>query len=352
MNKLLFFSFSFFIILANSCSLNSHSDKDSSTSAKSNFRIMFYNTENLFDTFDDPDKNDAQFLPEGDKHWNDRKYQQKLIALSKVIVAAGEWKAPAIIGVCEIENDRVLHDLSQESPLKKWNYQYLHKESPDRRGIDVALFYQKDQFQPIKTQYITINFPEHPHSKTRDILYCKGVALNKDTLHVFINHWPSRWGGQMKTESKRIFLAQTLRKKVDSLFQNVKNPNIIILGDLNDTPEDVSVLKYLKALPPEQPYQTKTLYNLMYPLSQTKEGTHPYHGHWAVLDHIIVSNNLLSPKNKVNTKLSWAHPFKKDFLLEEDKKYGGIVTFRTYIGFKYHGGYSDHLPVLLDLNIR
>jgi len=322
---------------------------DAQISKPSDFKIVFYNLENLFDIKDDTSKWDEQFLPEGDKHWTYWKYQTKQKNLAKVIAAAGGWQDAALVGVCEIENAFVLEELTTKSPLKKLNYKFIHKESPDRRGIDVALLYQEEQFIPLFYKHIQIDFPFAPQSKTRDILYVKGLTPNKDTLHIFVNHWPSRWGGQMKTEPKRIYVAQTLRKEVDSLFQNTVNPNIVIIGDFNDTPSDQSVIKYLKAQAPSKKIQKKQLYNLMYPLSLSHEGTHPYHGHWAVLDHIIVSSALLDKSNKIYTTTTSAYPFKADFLLEEDTKYGGIKTNRSYIGFKYNGGYSDHLPVILDL---
>jgi len=318
-------------------------------SKRSDFKVVFYNFENLFDIEDDTAKWDEQFLPEGDKHWTYWKYQTKLKNLAKVITAAGGWQDAAIVGACEIENAFVLEELTTNSPLKKLNYKFIHKESPDKRGIDVALLYQEEQFEPIFYDHIQIDFPDNPRSKTRDILYVKGIAKGQDTLHVFVNHWPSRWGGQMKTEAKRIYVAQQLRKQVDSLFANVENPNIIIMGDFNDAPTDLSVLKYLKANPPEKKIKEKELYNLLYPLTETLEGTHPFHGHWAVLDHLIVSSALLNKKNKIYTTTKSAYPFKADFLLEEDTKYAGQRTNRSYIGFKYHGGYSDHLPVVLDL---
>lgn len=323
--------------------------QDNLINRTSDFKVMFYNTENLFDTFDDTAKNDEQYLPEGGSHWNYWKYQTKLNNLAKVMTAAGGWQTTALIGVCEVENDLVLSDLTTKSPLKKLNYKYIHKESPDRRGIDVALLYQEDQFTPLFYKHTAINFPNNPYSKTRDILYVMGVTKQNDTLHVFVNHWPSRWGGQMKSEPKRIFVAQTLRKEVDSLFTFAYQPNIIIMGDFNDAPTDKSVLEYLKANPPVKEPEKNQLYNLLYPLSLTHDGTHPYQGHWAVLDHMIVSNYLLNSKHKIYTNPESAYPYKADFLLEEDTKFGGKKTNRTFIGFKYNGGYSDHLPVILDL---
>ncbi len=171
------------------------------------YKIMFYNVENLFDTYDDSLINDEEFLPEGDRFWNNHKYYSKLNNIYKVIVAVGGWQPPAIIGLCEIENRTVLNDLVNNTPLVKFEYQIIHKESPDRRGIDVGLLYRKELFQPISYEAIPINFPNNPESKTRDILYVKGIAEKSDTLNIFINHWPSRWGGQLESEDRRLFVA-------------------------------------------------------------------------------------------------------------------------------------------------
>lgn len=315
----------------------------------SDFKILFYNVENLFDCKNDTSIWDEQFLPDGDKHWNEWKYKQKLKNIAKVINAAGGWQTAALVGLCEIENDFVLNELTTNSPLKRLNYRYVHKESPDRRGIDVALLYQSDQFTPIYYHHIPIIDPKNKSFRTREILYVKGITNKKDTLHVFVNHWPSRWGGQAKSEPKRIMVAQALRIEVDSLFTFCADPNIIIMGDFNDTPSDLSVSKYLNAKNPKQSRQNKQLYNLLYPLSLSNEGTHPYQGRWAVLDHMVISSALLNKNNSIYTSVESAYPFKDEFLLEIDSKYGGLKTNRTYLGYKYHGGYSDHLPIVLDL---
>lgn len=336
-----------FIFIANSLFAQDFYEQNSiPTSA---FKIVFYNVENFFDYENDTTTWDEQFLPKGDKHWNEWKYKQKLKNIAKVINAAGGWQTAALVGLCEIENDFVLNELTTNSPLKRLDYRYIHKESHDRRGIDVALLYQKDQFTPLYYHHISIKDPKNKSFRTREILYVKGITNNKDTLHVFVNHWPSRWGGQAKSEPKRILVAKTLKKEVDSLFQACQKPNIIIMGDFNDTPTNVSVSEHLGALNPNQDIKNQQIYNLLYPLSLTNHGTHPYQGRWAVLDHMVVSSALLNKKNPIYTQTEWAYPFKANFLLEEDSKYGGKKTNRSYIGFKYHGGFSDHLPIVLDL---
>ncbi len=317
---------------------------------ESDFRLAFYNVENLFDIYDDSLTNDAQFLPNGDKHWSYFKYDHKLKNIAKVLTAVGGWNNAAVIGLCEIENAFVLEELTTRSPLKKLNYRFIHKESPDKRGIDVAMLYDPKQFSPIYYEFYNVKFPESPNSTTRDILYVKGLTTQSDTLHIFVNHWPSRYGGQMKTEGRRQFVALKIRHLVDSIKSTNMLSNVMIIGDLNDAPTDISVSEKLRSLPPKPPYVDNELYSLLYPLVHTQKGTHNYQGHWAVLDHLIVSGNLLNQSNGIYTSPENAYPFDADFLLEDDTKNGGKKTKRSYIGFKYNAGYSDHLPVILNFN--
>lgn len=314
---------------------------------------MFYNVENLFDTLDDSLKNDEDFLPEGNHFWNNHKYFTKLNQIYKVIIAIGEWNPPAIIGLCEIENRKVLNDLVNNTPLVKYEYKIIHKESPDRRGIDVGFLYREDLFKPISNEFLSINFPDNPESKTRDILYVKGVANKLDTLHIFINHWPSRWGGQLESEDRRLFVASVLRSKIDSIFNQNANSNIIITGDFNDYPDNKSILEILSANQNFENIKPNTLYNLSANLFKTKNiGSHKYQGEWGVLDQFIVSGNLLNSENKMYTSLDDVTIFNKKFLLESDDSYYGFKPNRTYIGYKYNGGYSDHLPTYLILNFN
>jgi predicted extracellular nuclease len=314
---------------------------------------MFYNVENLFDTFDDSLKNDEDFLPESNHFWNNHKYYTKLNQIYKVIIAIGEWNPPAIIGLCEIENLKVLNDLVNNTPLVKYEYKIIHKESPDRRGIDVGFLYREDLFKPINNEFLAINFPDNPESKTRDILYVKGVANKLDTLHIFVNHWPSRWGGQLESEDRRLYVASVLRSRVDSIFNQNANSNIIITGDFNDYPDNKSILEILSANQNFENIKPNTLYNLSANLFKTKNiGSNKYQGEWGVLDQFIVSGNLLNTKNKMYTSLDDVTIFNKKFLLESDDSYYGFKPNRTYIGYKYNGGYSDHLPTYLILNFN
>ena len=314
---------------------------------------MFYNVENLFDTFDDSLKNDEEFLPEGDRFWSNRKYYTKLNQIYKVIIAIGEWNPPAIIGLCEIENRKVIEDLVNNTPLVKFEYQIVHKESPDHRGIDVGLLYRKELFQPLYYEAIPINFPDKPESKTRDILFVKGITNNSDTLNVFINHWPSRWGGQLESEDRRLFVASVLKAKVDSVFKLNPQSNIIITGDFNDYPDNKSLNKVLNASQEYNQITDNQLYNLSSHLYKTKNiGSYKYQGEWGVLDQFIVSGHLLNTENKVFTSLNDIHIFNADFLLEPDDGFFGYKPNRTFIGYKYNGGFSDHLPTYLILNFN
>ncbi|MDA3819458.1 MAG: endonuclease [Candidatus Delongbacteria bacterium] len=312
--------------------------------------IMFYNVENLFHPDDDPDKWDEEFTPKGDRYWTSYRYYKKLFQVYQVITAVGGWNAPDVVGLCEIENRQTLQDLINKTPLFNAGYEIIHYESPDGRGIDVGMLYKSTSFRPLKDYPIPVTFSGSRRA-TRDILFVKGVLNNRDTLHLFVNHWPSRWGGQMETEPKRVRAASILRKHVDSIFAIAQNPNIIIMGDLNDYPENKSVSETLGVINGEydnpQPHK---LYSMAYYLqNKTGLGSHKYHGEWGVLDHIIISGNLLNNETMPFTDLDNVHIFNKDFLLEKDEKNTGKRPNRTYIGYKYHGGYSDHLPVYLKL---
>ena len=314
---------------------------------------MFYNVENLFDTEDDPEKKDEEFTPEGNKHWTPDRYRKKLSNISKVVTAIGGWEAPDLIGFCEVENLKVLEDLTKYTGLSKMNYGIVHKESPDNRGIDVAILYRKDRVEPIAYKAIPVFLGETGSRPTRDILYFKGVLKRADTIHFFVNHWPSRYGGHLESEPKRIKAAETLRAAVDSILILNSQANIVISGDLNDDPGDKSVSEILKAKAPSQENNDR-LYNLSAQyLHPGARGSLKYKGNWNVFDQFIVSNSLLKGHGKLKTTISSSRIFyglpENEFLLEIDDRYQGLQPNRTYRGRTFHDGYSDHLPVYLDL---
>jgi len=342
-------------IIACSCSSNKKAtdnpvENKHELTERNSFRFMFYNVENLFDTENDPNKNDEEFLPDQGKYWTPKRYKTKLNQIYQVITAVGGWELPEIVGLSEIENRKVLEDLVNQTPLYRANYKIIHFESPDSRGIDVALLYRENRFTPDHSRPIPINFPASMGRSTRDILYVRGRTVNNDTLHVFVNHWPSRWGGQMETEEKRMFCASVLRRVTDSIMRAQPGANIIVSGDLNDYPTDRSLTESLKAKTIFENIRHKSLYNLSYYLQEEKGlGTHKYNGHWGILDQIIVSGGLLDQNTSLYTDKENAHVFNADFLLEDDDRFTGQQVSRTYVGYKYKGGFSDHLPVYLDL---
>ena len=308
-----------------------------------------YNLENLFDPFDDSLKMDEDFTPTGFKYWTYKKMLRKLRNTTKTLIALGGWELPAIIGLCEVENRFVLNKLVFETPLKNAGYRVIHFESPDKRGIDVAMIYRPDKFYPVSSTPLNIRFPFAPLSKTRDILYVKGLILGKDTLHIFINHWPSRYGGYLNTTSKRYFVGALLKKHTDSIMNINPDANIIIMGDLNDDPEDISITEGLAVKGDTIGLEQGELVNLM-TISESKfyEGTLKHLDTWHTFDQIIVSGALLKASNNLTIK-SFDCIFSAGFLLVPDPTNLGTKLNRTYLGPRYIGAFSDHFPVFVDI---
>jgi len=316
-------------------------------------RLVFYNTENLFDPADDSLTNDDEYTPTGMRRWTFDRFRRKLLNLSKVIISVGGWEAPEIVGMCEVENRFVLYELITETPLSKIGYKIIHKDSPDPRGIDVAMIYRPDKFTPIAYKAIPVRFPNDPNGRTRDILYVKGKVMNQEILHVFINHWPSRFGGYAGTKPKRAVVASILRHSTDSIMQSDPTARIVIMGDFNDEPNDESITKVLMARGDSTHLEKTDLYNMMTGYANRwRNGTNKFRESWSVIDQIIVSSPLLHGENGLYTYANSAHIFDAPFLLMEDKTYFGLKPFRTYMGPKYEGGYSDHLPVYIDVYVH
>ncbi len=317
------------------------------------YRVMFYNVENLFDAEDDPLINDSEFQPGSEKKWTVERYHDKLDKIARIIGEVGQDTLPILVGLCEIENRRTLDDLIALAPLANQDYRIVHRESPDYRGIDVALLYRANYFNLLSQHFFPVWFPFDSAVRTREILYAKGVLGGKDTVHVFVNHWPSRSSGEVESRPLRAFVASAVRARVDSILAANNHANIVITGDFNDEPQDLSVVSALRALLTFQDTRAGELYDLTALLkSGFPGGTYKYKGNWNLLDHMVISGSLMDTTRSLYARTSDIHVFAPSRILEEDKEYMGDRPIRTYLGPYYHGGYSDHLPVYLDIHYR
>lgn len=306
------------------------------------YTIAFYNIENLFDIHNDPFTNDDDFLPTSDKRWTQKKYDRKIYKIGSVISQIGtdeNTTPPAIVGLAEVENKRVLKDLLASKDLQSINYDYVHYNSLDERGIDVALIYNKDVFTVISSETFNIFITDEDGEIdfTRDVLLVSGI-LGEEEIHIVVNHWPSRREGEEASSYKRVLAAQKNIEVVNRLKQENPNSKIIVMGDFNDNPDDDSV---------EELVAGANLYNPMQNLRSIDKGSLNHDFNWNVFDQIMVSINFL--ETKPNTlKFSDANIFDSKFLTQYNGKYKG-QPYRTFVGKKYKGGFSDHFPVFIEL---
>lgn len=292
------------------------------------------NCENLFDCQHDSLKNDTEFLPTAGRQWTPRRYWRKLDNIGRTIISCTPdtvtFQLPDLVALVEVENDSVLHDLTRRSLLRNAGYEYVMTCSPDERGLDVALLYQPFSFQLLHHYPLRVE-PLEGMRPTRDILYVSGRDMSGDTLHVFVVHAPSRYGGERETRPFRQQVAQRLMQSVDSLRTLSPAARILVAGDFNDYFRDAS-LQYL---------ESQNLQNVSKEAigHHGARATYRFQGLWASLDHIFVSTSL-------QTALDTCYVNDQPFLLEEDEKYGGVKPRRTYNGFRYQRGFSDHLPLV------
>ncbi len=319
-----------------------------SQTGKGDFSILFYNVENLFDAKDGQGRGDDEFTPGGERHWTNKKLDRKLINISKSILNSSGFEMPVIVALCEVENRYVLERLVNDTPLGKSNYTIIHKESPDRRGIDVALLYNADFVFPIGYKFYPLLI-QNDTVKTREILYFSGIINGSDTLHVFVNHWPSRYDGVLESEPMRNLAARVLKTKVEGVQARYFNPKIVILGDFNDQPFNKSISEILGAKPVSCTPEGSRLYNLSVPWVKSGVGTLKYRSQWSVFDQCIVSGSLLNSSKGYFVVTGGTKIVSLPFLLKKDERYGGERPFRTYSGYSYEGGFSDHLPILVKL---
>ncbi len=307
------------------------------------FKVVFYNVENLFDPFDDSATNDGEFTPTGKCHWTMSRLKLKVMMVYRAIISASNGHYPDIIGLAEIENLWILTYLIRNTPLKDGNYGIIHKESPDPRGIDVALLYRKETITPVDFDFIPVKTSEPKRLSSRDILHFK-AKLNKENVSFFVNHWPSRSGGYVETIGKRNTTAGIVRRTLDSLLRKEPQSKFLLMGDFNATPDEECFTKALGAS--MQPVLTNSpqLVNLAQFWSKNKIGTIRSKGKWEIFDQFICSANLLHG-NGLQLSTSKTTICTENFLMEDDKRYLGKKPFRTYLGPVYHGGVSDHLPI-------
>ncbi len=306
------------------------------------FSVMFYNVENLFDTVDDTTRNDEEFLPEGDRRWTAGRYHKKISAISRAIAAAGEWELPSLIGLCEVENCEVVMDLAFGDLLSAGQYGVVHRDSPDLRGIDVALLYRKGHFRIAEVRSWIPLRPDNDPFLSRNLLYVKAV-MDSDTLHVIVCHFPSRRGGVLATQGAREEMAQLLRVKTDSIIAVTADAAIIVMGDFNAGPDD-EIMKTLT--------RGGRLVNVSGRFASGEKGTYRYLGQWEVIDQIVISSSMTVGSGPFHADPESVRVPEAPFLLTDDPDYPGKKPFATYAGFRWAGGYSDHLPVVITINHR
>jgi predicted extracellular nuclease len=306
------------------------------------FSVMFYNAENLFDTVDDTTRNDEEFLPGGDRRWTSGRYHKKISALSRAIAAAGEWELPALVGLCEVENEQVVSDLAFGDLLSAGRYGVVHRDSPDLRGIDVALLFRQDYFRIAEVRsWVPPRPGDHPFL-SRNLLYAKAVMAH-DTLHVIVCHFPSRRGGVLATQGAREEMARLLRAKTDSLLSVAADAAIIVMGDFNAGPDD-EIMKSLTF--------RGLMVNVSDRLVSGEQGTYRYQGQWEVIDQILISSSMALGSGPFRADPESVRVPDASFLLADDPDYPGKKPFATYAGFRWAGGYSDHLPVVITVSRR
>lgn len=309
--------------------------------------VAFYNLENLFDTINDPEKNDEDFLPDGANQNNTYVYTDKLGKLSRVLSEIGTDISPdgfALVGVAEVENRKVLEDLVAQPKLKDRNLRIVHHSSPDARGIDVAMLYNPKYFKLKSSHSLFVPLKDEATGKyyyTRDILWATG-ELSGETVHVFVNHWPSRRGGEAASAPSRAIAAGVCRHVIDSLMQIDPNTKVIVMGDLNDDPNSPSVTQVMGAKTEKSEVKPGGMYNPWWDFLKKGIGTLAYDDSWNLFDQIMFSYGFLN-QNQTGFFLQQAHIYNKQYMVSTNGRFKGY-PMRTYNGSRYAGGYSDHFP--------
>ncbi len=311
--------------------------------------VGFYNLENLFDTIDDPNIRDEEFLPNGKNRWNTEKYMHKLEQMSKVISKIGTDINPdglAVLGISEVENKKVIEDLIHTPRLAGRHYKIVHRNSPDRRGIDVAMIYNPKYLEVTGVKMYRLHIKDMPDFRTRDQMLVSGI-LQGDTFYFVINHWPSRYGGEKRSRPLRNAAAALTRHIVDSLLNRNSHAKIIVMGDLNDNPTNQSVLKIMDAKGDRDKLKKGEFYNPMYKFYKKGIGTTAWRDTWSLFDQIFLSPELVK-RDFTSWRYYKTKIFNKHFMQQQEGKFKGY-PYRTFAGGTWLGGYSDHFPVYVIL---
>lgn len=324
---------------------------------KKNYQVVnigFYNLENFFDTTHDTGKNDYEFLPGGKKGYTGSVYLQKLHNMASVLKDMGTAYSPdgiAVLGVSEVENEKVLNDLVRDPQVANRHFQFVHYESPDARGVDVALIYNPMYLKVETSKPLKVELSAGSHNgatATRDILYVKGT-IHGETFHFFVNHWPSRLGGQAASEGDRAIAANVARHAADSILSVDPKSNIILMGDLNDNPDNNSVTKVLRSNGNLEDKDMTSFYSPFLQMFSKGIGTLAYQDAWALFDQIIISRNLLSREDPKNHYFFYKPSiFKRDDMIQLTGRYKGYPK-RTYDFDRFADGFSDHFPTFITL---
>ena len=309
--------------------------------------IGFYNLENLFDTINDPLKNDEQFLPNGDYQWTSERYLHKLDRLSQVIGDLAQLDGGLVVlGVSEVENEQVLLDLCATERLKPYGLKVCHHESPDRRGVDVSFLYDPKRFKIIETEAFPLVVPDQPEFISRDQWLMAGILDNTDTLYLLVNHWPSKSGGEKRSLPGRLAAGLLSNDIWNNISAKHPGAKFILMGDLNDNPNSKAIMECLGTKTNTKNLTYNDLFNPMWKLYRDGIGSYAYRDSWEMLDNMIVSGGLVYPQR--GYKYLTAQVFRKDYLFTKSGSYMGY-PFRMFAGGVYQGGYSDHLPVYIVL---
>ncbi|MCW8810325.1 MAG: hypothetical protein OQK64_05145 [Ignavibacteriaceae bacterium] len=317
--------------------------------------LASWNLQNLFDTVDDPQKNDEEFLPNGEMQWTKERLDKKLYNLARVIRSMNNGAGPDLLGVCEVEHEALLDSMIKKF-LSDLDYKTAYIESPDNRGIDNGLIFKANEFKVLNVQVDTVHISSG--LPTRLIMGVNLLTDNNEKITVFVNHWPSRSGGQIESEPNRIEAAKTLRYALDRIFKIEEDAQIFIIGDFNDDPINKSVLETLRAHPIKcdslnAEFEVESegeLFNLSYESYENELGSYKYRDTWNMLDQIIVSGSLITG-DVINYICNSFEVYKPNFLITKSGDYKG-TPFPTFGGRRYLGGYSDHFPIIAKFKIK